>query len=393
VAFSLFEKRSLMLILVLWMALGLVILTAGAESMVRGASSLAIAMKISPLVVGLTVVAYGTGAPELVVSLQALANGQGDITIGNVIGSNIYNILITLGFAAMITPLVVSQQLIRFDVPLLIILSVMFGVFSLDGRIEFGEAVVFASSLAVYTFWAIYKSRREQKKIEKQYEAEFGVAVKPSIGNIAFELFLVALGLGLLLYGAQMFLDNAVILARQFGMSELMIGLTLVAAGTSLPELATTVTAALRGDRDIAVGNAIGSSLFNIMGVLGISGMVAQNGLPVSSDALIFDIPVLIAVSVACLPVFFIGHKIERWEGAVFVGYYVAYTTYMVLEATDSTVTRTFSVIMLGFVIPLTVITCLIGLYRTIFLTPKVSVTVESQAAGDLPKGAAGSEE
>lgn len=366
-----------MFVSIILMVIGLAILTVGAELLVRGASALAIAMSISPLVVGLTVVAYGTGAPELVVSLQALMNGQTDITIGNVIGSNIFNILVTLGLAALIVPLTVSHQLIRFDVPLLVLLSGLVAVFSWNGNIGFWEGSFFTASLVAYTFWAVYKSRKATQAVQLEYAAEFGAPAKKTLVNLIFQVVLIVAGLGLLLLGARMFLDSAVAIAKSFGMSDLVIGLTLVAAGTSLPEVATSIMAAIRGERDIAVGNAIGSSLFNIMGVLGISGMLANGGLPVSPEALHFDIPVMIAVAFACLPIFFIGHRIERWEGGVFFAYYIAYTVYMVLVATESSLTRNFSIIMLGFVVPLTVITILIALFRQVF---RATATVKLDA-------------
>lgn len=348
------------------MTIGLAILTLGADWLVKSASALALAMKISPLVVGLTVVAYGTGAPELAISLQALLQGQSDITVGNVIGSNLFNILATLGLAAVITPLVVHVQLIRLEVPLLIFCSGLFWFFARNGSIDFAEGSLFVFGLVVYSIWVVLKSRRESARARREFEEEFGEELQGGGAPWWQQLLWLIAGLVLLVGGSQLFLDHAVGVAQIFGLSPLVIGLTLVAGGTSLPELATTVLAAFRGERDIAVGNAVGSSLFNILGVLGISAMVAPAGIPVSQDALDFDLPILFAVAVACLPIFFIQPRLARWQGAVFLAYYIAYTTYLVLEAVHSELVKTFEVAMLYFFMPLTVMAIGVGLTRRV---------------------------
>lgn len=347
------------------MAVGLAILTVGAEVLVRGASALALTMRISPLVVGLTVVAFGTSAPELVVSLQSAVAGQGDIALGNVVGSNIFNVLFILGASALITPLVVSQQLVRFDVPLMIGISVLLAFQGADGRIGRIDGLILCLMLFSYTVWAVRSSRREQSAVQQEYAEGFGTRPPATAWRTAWQVILVAVGLALLMLGARLFLDSAVEIARDLGVSELVIGLTLVAAGTSLPEVATSILAAIRGERDIAVGNVVGSNLFNIMGVLGASGLVAAKGVPVSEAALMFDIPVMIGVAIACLPVFFTGHLIARWEGGMFLAYYIAYTGFLILSATDSRWTETLSQAMLWFVLPLTAVTLAIGVVRT----------------------------
>ena len=350
---------------ILWLIAGLVLLTAGAELLIRGASRLAAAAKISPLVIGLTVVAYGTSTPELVVSLQAGLRGQPDIALGNVIGSNIFNVLFILGVSALIVPLVVSQQLVRWDVPLMIGLSVLMLVLSFDGRLGRLDGALLVGGLVAYTTWAIIQSRREQAAIRVEYEQEFGSPQgRATASRLALDVLFVAGGLAVLVIGSGWFTDAAVEIARALDLSELVIGLTIVAAGTSLPEVATSIIAALRGERDIAVGNVVGSNIFNIMGVLGVSSVVSSTGIPVSDQALSFDVPVMIAVAFACLPIFFTGHLIARWEGALFLGYYCAYTAYLILAATDAPFRRTFAVIMLGLVVPLTVVTLAIGLWR-----------------------------
>jgi cation:H+ antiporter len=262
-------------------------------------------------------------------------------------------------------PLVVSQQLVRFDVPLMIGLSFLLYVVSLDGRVGRGDGLLLFGGLIVYTVWAIIISRKEQAAVAAEYEQEFGRAGKSiSRGGVAIQLVLLAAGLFLLVLGSRWFSDSAVTIAREFGVSELVIGLTIVAAGTSLPEVATSLLAALRGERDIAVGNVVGSNIFNIMGVLGLSSAVAAKGISVSPQAVAFDIPVMIAVAVACLPIFFTGHVIARWEGAVFFGYYCAYTAYLILDALNKPAVHAFERVVLLFVVPITFLTLLVCVLR-----------------------------
>lgn len=347
--------------------LGLVVLSAGAELLVRNASRLAVAVGISPLVVGLTVVAFGTSAPELVVSIRSTLAGQPDVAVGNVVGSNIFNVLLILGLSALIVPLRVSQQLIRFDVPLMVGLSIVVLLLAYDGAIGRLDGLLLTTGLISYTLWAIVKSRKEQAVIKAEYEAEFGIVEKGSrLGGTLSNVVLLLVGLGLLVLGSRWFVEAATTIARDLGVSELVIGLTIVAAGTSLPEVATSVMAAIRGERDIAVGNAVGSNIFNLMGVLGISSLVSAEGVAVSEAALRLDIPVMIGVAIACLPIFFTGHAIARWEGALFLAYYCAYTASIVIAATVPAYSRTFAAVMLGVVVPLTVVTLVTGVVRHI---------------------------
>jgi cation:H+ antiporter len=344
---------------------GLVLLTAGAEVLIRGASRLAGAIGISPLVVGLTVVAFGTSAPEMAVSVQAAYSGDtgADLAIGNVVGSNIFNILLILGLAAAIAPLVVAQQLVRIEVPLLIGVSVLLLVLGMDGRIGRVDGTVLFGGVLAYTFFVVRQSRRESAAILEEYAHEY--ATQPQRpAQIALDIVLIGAGLALLVIGSNWLVEGAVAIARAFGLSELIIGLTIVAAGTSLPEVATSVVASLRGERDIAVGNAIGSSLFNLMAVLGVAGLVAPNGIMVSTTALHFDIPIMIAATIACLPIFFTGYTIARWEGFVFLGYYIAYTAFLLLNAAEHAALDAFNLAMYWFVIPLTALTLAITAAR-----------------------------
>jgi cation:H+ antiporter len=340
---------------------GLVLLVGGAELLVRGASSLACRFGVSPLVIGLTVVAMGTSAPEVAVSVQGALAGQADIAVGNVVGSNIVNVLFVLGLSALITPLVVTRKLVRIEVPIMIGAALLLWIFAQDGRIGRLEAASLFAGLLVYLVFQIWEARREAIK---EAELEAG-AITPK-GGLALNLVFVAGGLGLLVVGANWLVDAAVAMARAIGVSELVIGLTIVAAGTSAPEAATSIMAALRGERDIAVGNVVGSSIFNILCVLGIAGVVSPTGIDVAPAALAFDIPVMVAVAVACLPIFLTGHRIARWEGALFFFYYVAYAAYLILAATEHGALPAFSRVMLLFVLPLTVVTLLVLMVRAL---------------------------
>ncbi|MCA9191995.1 MAG: calcium/sodium antiporter [Planctomycetales bacterium] len=347
---------------------GLAALVGGGELLVRGASKLAAAVRISPLVIGLTVVAFGTSAPELAVSVQASLAGSADLAIGNVVGSNIFNVLFILGLSALIIPLIVSSEFIRRDVPVMIGVSVLLMSLSLDGRLGRLDGALLFAGIVAYTSWCIRASRSESQAVQAEFAKEWPPEL-PQLAHqrrsMASNIALIIGGLVLLVVGSNSLLDGAVTIAHSFGVSELVIGLTIVAAGTSLPEVATSIVAALKGERDIAVGNVVGSNIFNILAVLGLSALVAPAGVEVSNQALNFDIPVMIAVAVACWPIFISGNLIARWEGAVFFFYYVAYTGHMVLEATGNELRHTLSGIMLLFVVPLTVITLAISAWRS----------------------------
>ena len=336
--------------------LGLGLLLGGAELLVKGASRLAAALGLSPLIIGLTVVSFGTSSPELAVSVQSAYAGQADIALGNVVGSNIFNVLFILGLSALIVPLVVAQQLVRWDVPLMIGVSVVTLVLGFDGRIGRLDGALLFGGLVIYTAFAIRQSRKESQAVQAEYAAEYGDP-PPQRAGLLRNLLFVAAGLAALVIGSNWLVDGAVALARAFGLSELIIGLTVLAVGTSLPEVATSILAALRKERDIAVGNVVGSNLFNLLGVLGLSSLVSPNGINVPAAAEGFDLPVMIAVAVACLPIFATAHKIARWEGGLFFGYYILYTAYLVLDATEHDALPLFNTTMLAFVLPLTTIT------------------------------------
>jgi len=336
---------------------GLAILVVGAEFLVKGASRIALMFGISPLIIGLTIVAYGTSAPELVVSLQATFSGQADIAIGNVVGSNIFNVLLILGLCSVITPLVVAQQLIRLDVPILIGVSGLLMMFASDGQISRVDGAILATGAVVYTTFLIVQSLRENDpNVTEEYLQEFGGAVPKTRKQILMQIVHILLGVALLVMGSRWLVQSSVEIARTLGISELVIGLTLVSMGTSLPELATSVVASYRGERDIAVGNVVGSNIFNILAVLGFASLVSPTGIQVSASVIQFDLPVMVAVAVVCLPVFITGRLISRWEGGLFLAYYVAYAAYLVLDATKDEHLDTFSQIVLYGVIPATAI-------------------------------------
>lgn len=330
---------------------GFVALLAGAEALVRGASRIAAATGLSPLLIGLTVVALGTSAPELAVAIGAALRGASDIAVGNVVGSNITNVLLILGLTALVAPIVVSRQLIRLDVPVMILCSLAVMALTLDGRLSRLEGgVLFAAGLA-YVVFLVRLGRREAAADDAPVPAAHGV--RGWITNLA----LVAGGLVLLVLGADWLVDAAVVVAQALGVSELVIGLTVIAGGTSLPEIATSLLAAVRGQREMAVGNVVGSNVMNLLVVLALTAMVADGGLPVSGAVIRFDLPVMTAVAMACLPIFFTGHCIHRWEGAVFLGYYAAYVAYLLLDAAGHDALPAYSLVMMEFVVPLTVLT------------------------------------
>lgn len=345
-------------------ALGLVLLTVGADVLVKGAAHMAGSLGISPLIIGLTVVAFGTSAPELAVSTASAWNGQADLALGNVVGSNIFNVLFILGISALIAPLLVQQQLIRVDVPVMIGCSVLLLLLGLDGRIGHLDGVVLFAGLLGYILFLLRTARRESPEVQAEYLDGVDISDADGKPHWAKNIGYIALGLVMLVVGSNWLVDGAVAIARGFGVSELIIGLTIVAAGTSLPEVATSVMASIRGERDIAVGNVVGSNIFNILCVMGLSSMVSPAGISVAASALQFDIPVMIAVAAACLPIFFTGRIITRGNGALLFGYYIAYTVFLILMTTSHPSLPTLSSAMIWFILPLTAITLAIGMVR-----------------------------
>ncbi|MGE0874238.1 MAG: calcium/sodium antiporter [Burkholderiales bacterium] len=348
-----------MLLQLLIFAGGLVALVAGAELLVRGASRLALSSGVSPLVVGLTIVAFGTSAPEMTVSVAAVLDGRTDMAIGNAVGSNTFNVLFILGLAAVITPLAVHVQVIRQELPIMIGAAVLMLVLGQDGAIGTLDGALLAACLVGYTVFLIVQSRAESAAAA----AEYNDLPAPG-GKTWIQLLHVTLGLALLVGGSQALVSAAVSFARALEVSEVVIGLTILAAGTSLPKVAASLAAALKGQRDLAVGNVVGSCTFNLLGVIGLAGLAAApTGLPVPDAVLRFDAWVMLAALAACLPIFITGREVARWEGVVFLLYYAAYTAYLILQSQAHAALPVFSQAMMGFVIPLTVITLVVTMF------------------------------
>lgn len=351
---------------------GLVVLVVGGELLVRGASGLARAMGMSSLVVGLTVVAFATSAPELAVTVDATLSGTPGLAVGNVVGSNIANVLLVLGAAALLLPLAVRSQLVRADIPVMVGLSVLTLIMALDGGLSRLEGVVLVLLLVAYLVVAVAVARRRPRAAAPAVPSAIapagtsardqGTAGPPEpepaeagCRPLAADLGLVVVGVALLVVGARWLVRGATEVATAFGVSDLVIGLTVVAVGTSLPEVATSVVAAIRGERDMAVGNVVGSCIFNLGAVLGLAAAIASGGVPVADAAVAFDLPFMVAVSLALVPVAFTGFTVSRWEGGVLVAYYLAYVVYVLLDSTEHDALEPYSRVMAGFVVPITV--------------------------------------
>jgi cation:H+ antiporter len=342
---------------------GLAALFVGANALVHGASKLALSLGISPLVVGLTVVALGTSAPEMAVSTGAVLNGQADIAVGNVVGSNIFNVLFILGISALIAPLIVHTQLIRQEVPIMLGTVLLLLALSLDGVISMLDGALLFILMILYILFLIFQSRRATADQTAEFDAELTPA-RPNAWDARWpvQISLIAVGLFLLVLGSDWLVSASVAFAKMLGISDLVIGLTIVAAGTSMPEVAASLVAAVKGERDIAVGNVVGSNIFNVLGCLGLGGLVSgAAGMALAPSVLTFDLWVVLAVSLACLPVFLSGREIARWEGGLFLGYYIAYVSYMILSAQEHDALPWFSTAMLSFVVPLTIVTLVVS--------------------------------
>jgi cation:H+ antiporter len=336
---------------------GLVLLVLGGEVLVRGAATLARSVGLSSLVIGLTVVAFATSAPELAVTFDAVLGGEPDLAVGNVIGSNIVNILLILGLSALVAPLIVLTRVVRVDIPMMIAMSAATFVLALDGSIGTVDGLLLAGALIAYTTASVVLARRESRTATASDDAVSDV-LRVSRSR---SLLLVLLGIGLLVGGARLLVAGATTIATDLGVSSLVIGLTVVAVGTSLPELATSVIAARRGERDIAIGNIVGSNVFNIGAVLGLAAVVSGTAIPVNDAVVAIDLPLMVAAALALLPVAFTGFRLSRAEGALFVALYASYTAYLLLAATEHDALSGLTTVMLAFVLPLVAVT-LVGL-------------------------------
>lgn len=298
--------------------LSLVALYIGAGWLVQGSSALALKAKISPLVIGLTIVAFGTSAPELVVSLNATLKGEGEIAIGNILGSNIFNIGIILGISATIYPLQAKKQLLRIDIPVMLIATILLTIFFWNGELGRMEGGFFLAGIILYTIFSLYYSRKHGEEPNLELEEQ------PR--HWAFDTLEIVGGLVVLIFASHLLVENATSIAREVGLSEAVIGLTIVAAGTSMPELATTIVAASKGKTDIAIGNIVGSNLFNILAIAGSCSLVQPI---VAKNVNYIDLLVMLAISLLLLPLVKSGQKITRTEGLVLVIVYVIYVFWL----------------------------------------------------------------
>lgn len=301
---------------IVWLLFSLAILYFGAEWLVGGASSFAARLGVSPLIIGLTIVSVGTSAPELVVSIKAAMNGQSALSIGNVLGSNLFNIALILGISAVIYPLAVKRQLLKFDVPVMVLITALFLFLFLDGKIAKMEAVLFILLFLGYIAYLFITSLKSKGPVPAEEE----VIKKYKYWTI--DVLLLVLGFAGLVYGSNLLVDNAVIIAKRLGMSEALIGLTIVAAGTSMPELATSVVAAIKKRSDIAIGNVVGSNIFNILLILGVAGVIYPIETP---DINVTDSLFMLGISALLWFFMKMGTRVRRWQGAVFIGLYLVY--------------------------------------------------------------------
>jgi len=307
---------------------GLVVIVVGAEVMLRGSTRIAAMLGIRPILIGLTVVAVGTSAPEFAVGLTAVLEGKGALAVGNIAGTNMLNILFILGLSAAIRPLPLQLQSIRLDVPVMIASAVVLFLMALDGVLSRVEGLLLVLGAVAYTVVLVRFSQRESAELKQEYAEEFGQEALGSERGLArgsWNATLLLVGIALTILGAELLVAGAVDLARTFGISDAIIGLTIVAIGTSAPELATTIVSTIKDDRDVAVGNLIGSSISNILLILGMTCLLAPNGVDVSADVLRVDLPLAAAVAIACFPVFRSDAKVSRLEGIVFVVCYLVY--------------------------------------------------------------------
>ncbi|TLP76818.1 calcium/sodium antiporter [Nesterenkonia sphaerica] len=344
---------------------GFVLLVLGGEALVRGAASLGKTVGLSSLIIGLTVVAFATSAPELAVSMGAVLSGSPGLAVGNVVGSNIANILFVMGLTAVFGALLVKVQLIKADIPIMIGFSLLALLLAFDGGFSLVDGVILLGLLVVYLVGTVWYARRRARQGDDPQLGVEGILDQgagrltatlraTTLRATTVDLILIGLGVVMLVIGAQFLVRSATAIASALGVSDLIIGLTVVAVGTSLPELATSVIAAVRGERDMAVGNLVGSNIFNIGAVLGLTSIVSPTGVGVDSAAVNFDLPVMVAVALVLLPLAFTGQAIARWEGFVLTGMYMAYVAYLILDAAGHDALGPFSAAMLWFVVPVT---------------------------------------
>ena len=313
---------------------GLVLLIGGAEVIVRYGTRLSRRLGISPLIIGLTIVSIGTSAPELAAGVRAMTAGSGNLLVGNVTGSNLMNLLLILGIAAAIRPISLQRQAVRLDLPAMVAATVLTLIFSLDGSLAVWEGAVLLTFAVTYTAVLIVQAKREASAehladvVAHDPEHEIPVPV-PGVKYAVADVVLLVAGIATVVLGADLLVAAATELAERFGVSDSLIGLTIVAIGTSLPELATTTMATIRGARSLAVGNLLGSSTYNLTLILGTSLLFAPGRFALETQLLHVDLPVLVVGALVCVPVFLTGREVSRREGWFFIGLYGTYLTYV----------------------------------------------------------------
>ncbi len=345
---------------------GLALVLVAADVLVNGASKLARLAGVSTLVVGLTVVAFGSSAPEIAAGLVAAWRDEGDLAVGNVVGSNIFNILAVLGFTALLRPMAVASSLVRFDVPVMVGTSMLVLYIGGKGHLSRLDGVCLLVGLAIYVWYTLRGARDAEQADPDAPDDESDEDRRQRQGlTLVRSLLFVVGGLAGIVLGSRWMVGGAIDIARHFGISELIIGLTIVAAGTGMPELATSAVAAWKGEQGMAVGNLVGSNIFNVLGVLGAVGAFSPNLIPVPSVALRFDIPVMIAVALILVPIFYARKGVARWQGGMLFGYYLAYLLFLVLGATHHDALRPFGTVMIAVVLPATSIMVCASAFRT----------------------------
>ncbi|ATV16561.1 conjugal transfer protein TraR [Pseudomonas avellanae] len=334
---------------------GLLLLLIGAELSVRAAVHLAAIFKVRPLIIGLTVVAMGTSAPQMAVSLQAAFSDNTDIAVGSVIGGNIFNVLVILGLCSLIIPLRVARQVLHIDIPLMIGACLLAIGLSWSGEFsKFDGALLLVALLACLVI--IIRQGGQGPR--------HGRAATSGKPRTFTRMAMLTVGLLMLVAGGHLLVDASVVIAIHLGLSERIIGLTVIAIGTSLPALMASLIAALRGERDIAVGNVIGSNLFNLLGVLGLTALVAPMPLTISPNALVFDLPIMLGVSLLCVPLFYSGYRIDRIEGLLLLALYLTYGLHILAISTGMALAERLESLMLTAVLPVLGIVVVWGTVR-----------------------------
>jgi len=346
--------------LLIWLALGLATVCFGGEALVRGTANLAARLGLRPLLIGTLVVAFSSDSPEIATALRATGSAFSALALGTLLGSTIFTILFVLGVCSLMLPARVSQRLTRQDVPVLLAAAVLVLLLSLDGRLSRTDGLLLLGGLAAFVVFVVRKSESEREDIKRTYAQEY--SRESNGGHELKSVLFLLLGLGMLWLGTTWLVDATMVIGRGIGVTDLVMGLTVLGIGTSTPETATAISAILRGEREVGIEHIISSSIFNLLGGLGLAALFTTGGLEIPTSALRLDIPVLIAAAAGCFPVFLLGRLLPRWGGALSLTLYIAYVSYLVMNATrhgaEAAPGRTiaFSLVGLAFGILLVVI-------------------------------------